>query len=157
MQFNYYPGEIAAALCGYIGETDPAIVDRLDFALYQLKAICENPYNSDHYTDLYRALERFTEKQTKLKDCNNEQNERTSCDFCGTDFYTEGSARQNDGYALCPECEEKISFQEKALQRRKKFESWLKERIPDGMTEEEISDYIAEQTELYYSGSIVED
>lgn len=65
MEFDYYPGEIAAALCGYIGETDPAIVDRLDSALYQLKAICENPYNSDHYTDIYRVLERFTEKWSR--------------------------------------------------------------------------------------------
>lgn len=65
MQFDYYPGEIAAALCGYIGETDTAVIDRIDSALYQLKAICENPYNSDYYADLYRALERFTEKWSR--------------------------------------------------------------------------------------------
>jgi len=65
MQFDYYPGEITVSLCGYIGETDTAVIDHIDSALYQLKAICENPYNSDCYTDLYRALERFTEKWSR--------------------------------------------------------------------------------------------
>lgn len=60
MKFEYFPGDIAAALCEYIGETDPAIIDNIDTVLYQLKAICENRYNSEFYRDFYKTLERFT-------------------------------------------------------------------------------------------------
>lgn len=33
VNFEYFPGEIAAALCEYIGENDPEFIDNTDSAL----------------------------------------------------------------------------------------------------------------------------
>ena len=58
MKFEYFPNEIAEALAKLAGETDPEIIGNAGGALYDLKAICENPYNMKYYRDLYRLLER---------------------------------------------------------------------------------------------------
>lgn len=58
MKFEFYPDEIAAALAKLAGETDPEIIGNTTGALYDLKAICENRYNSDYFRDCYRLLER---------------------------------------------------------------------------------------------------
>lgn len=63
MKFEYFPGDIAAALAKIGGETDPEIIENAIGALYDLKAICENKYNKDYYRDFYRLLEKVTEKQ----------------------------------------------------------------------------------------------
>lgn len=60
MKFEYYPEDIAAALAKLAEETDPEIIGNAGGALYDLKAICENPYNAKYYRDLYRLLERVT-------------------------------------------------------------------------------------------------
>ena len=59
---EYYPGEIAEALCdlckreelGY--KPDGQAYEDCIEALYQLKAICENDYNSEFYRTLYKVL-----------------------------------------------------------------------------------------------------
>lgn len=61
MKFEYFPGDIIAAIVKLTGETDPEIIDNCDTALYQLKAICENRYNSEFYRDFYKQLEKLTE------------------------------------------------------------------------------------------------
>lgn len=64
MKFDYYPEEIAAALCDLCGEEYtadmPPFSDYVD-CIYTLHAICENEYNSDFYRAFYRLLERVTE------------------------------------------------------------------------------------------------
>ena len=62
MKFECYPDEIAAALAEAAGETDQNKIDSVTEGLYQLKAICENEYNSDIYREFYRLLEKFTDK-----------------------------------------------------------------------------------------------
>ncbi len=60
---QYYPQEIAETLCKLAdGEADGKPVEECTEALYQLKAIAENPYNSDYYRTLYKVLERLTER-----------------------------------------------------------------------------------------------
>lgn len=61
MSFNYYPDEITSAICEKIGETNPAKKSDIENAVYNLKAICENEYNSDFYRVFYKALEKLTE------------------------------------------------------------------------------------------------
>lgn len=61
MKFEYFPAAIAAAIAKIAGETNPEIIDSATGALYDLKAICENRYNSEYYRDFYKLLEKFTE------------------------------------------------------------------------------------------------
>lgn len=53
-----YPEEIARKLCE-LAFDDPKekTIEECTEALYQLKAIAENPYNSDCYRTLYRVFE----------------------------------------------------------------------------------------------------
>lgn len=59
---EYYPGEIAEALCdlckimelGY--KPDEQDYEDCKEALYQLMAICENDYNSEYYRTFYKVL-----------------------------------------------------------------------------------------------------
>lgn len=62
MKFEYFPADIVNALASVASETDPEILENATGAIYDLKAICENPYNSDYYKDLYRLLEKVTDK-----------------------------------------------------------------------------------------------
>lgn len=62
MKFKYYPDEIAAALAEAAGETDQSKIDSVTEELYQLKAICENEFNSEMHREFYGLLEEFTER-----------------------------------------------------------------------------------------------
>ncbi len=60
---KYYPNEIAETLCKLSGEAvTEKVIEECTETLYQLKAIAENPYNSDYYRTLYKVLEKVTEK-----------------------------------------------------------------------------------------------
>lgn len=61
MKFEYFPDEIAIALCEYTHITDKEIYDNCIGALYDLKAICENRYNAEYFRNMYRVLEKFVE------------------------------------------------------------------------------------------------
>ena len=61
MKFEYFPDEIATALCEYTNVTDKEIYDNCIGALYDLKAICENRYNAEYFRDMYKVLEKFVE------------------------------------------------------------------------------------------------
>ena len=61
MKFTYYPAEITNAICKKIGEADKAKITDIIDAVYQLKTLCENEYNSDYYRTFYKALEELTE------------------------------------------------------------------------------------------------
>lgn len=61
MKFEYFPADIAVAIAKIAGETDPEIIDSATGALYDLKAVCENRYNSEYYRDFYKLLEKFVE------------------------------------------------------------------------------------------------
>ena len=62
-----YPQEIAEALyeqakdMNYMDYEDEKeeVLEDLEYALYVLKAICENEYNKECYRTLYRILERI--------------------------------------------------------------------------------------------------
>ena len=57
MKFNYYPSDISAALAEIAGVEDASTIENVTGALYDLKAICENRYNSDYWRDFWRVLE----------------------------------------------------------------------------------------------------
>lgn len=57
---EYYPGDIADAFCELLKIDNSTTKEQLEDALYQLKAIVENPYNSQFYTTLYMVLESLT-------------------------------------------------------------------------------------------------
>ena len=56
----YYPGEIAEAIFKAASDDDPEEhtkeIEEMTDALYQLKAISENKYNSEYYRTLYKYL-----------------------------------------------------------------------------------------------------
>ena len=56
----YYPGEIAEAIFKAASDDDPVEhtkeIEEMTDALYQLKAIAENKYNSEYYRTLYKYL-----------------------------------------------------------------------------------------------------
>lgn len=58
MNFEYYPDEIAEALASVANENSAETIQGATEALYQLKAICENKYNSDCWRTFYRLLEK---------------------------------------------------------------------------------------------------
>lgn len=61
---NYYPSEIANRLCNFSEcsvDEGIRIESELQDAIYQLKAIAENPYNSDYWRVLWNALQNMTE------------------------------------------------------------------------------------------------
>lgn len=62
MKFEYFPDEIITALAkiGKIENSD--LIENAIGGLYDLKAICENKYNSDYYRDTYKFLEIVTKK-----------------------------------------------------------------------------------------------
>lgn len=53
---EYYPDEIAEAIIA-AGNGHIEHKEGITEALYQLKAMAENPYNSDYWRELYAALE----------------------------------------------------------------------------------------------------
>lgn len=54
---SYYDGEdIAEKLTNISGIEDNGIKDELTDAIYQVKAMAENPYNSDYWRILYNVL-----------------------------------------------------------------------------------------------------
>ena len=60
---NYYLDDITTALINCSGKQyEPEQAEQMEEALYQLKAIAENPYNSDSYRTLYKLLEDITEQ-----------------------------------------------------------------------------------------------
>lgn len=56
---EYYPDEIAEAIiaAAYNPNEEKPNKDELTEALYQLKAMAQNPYSSDYWRELYAALE----------------------------------------------------------------------------------------------------
>lgn len=56
----YYPGEIAEAIFKAASDDDPEEhtkeIEEMTDALYRLKAIAENKYNSEYYRTLYKYL-----------------------------------------------------------------------------------------------------
>lgn len=61
MKFKYYPDDIAAALASIAGVKDHSTIDAASGALYDLKSICENRYNSEYLRDFWRLLEAVTD------------------------------------------------------------------------------------------------
>ena len=59
-----YPEDIARALCAAVGMTEESEIKDCTDALYQLKAIAQNEYNSDFYRTFYAALSKLTEGQS---------------------------------------------------------------------------------------------
>lgn len=63
---DYCPDEIANTLCKIaFDHPDKDVAKQCEDALYQLKAITENPYNSDFYRTLYKVLEAVTHNSIK--------------------------------------------------------------------------------------------
>lgn len=61
MNFEFYPDDITTALINCTDQQyTPEQVKEFEEALYNLKAICENPYNSDFYRTFYKLLEAVT-------------------------------------------------------------------------------------------------
>ncbi len=58
---QYYPDDIAQALCKIVDVTSEAEINDCTEALYQLKAIAQNKYNSDYYRTLYAVLSKLME------------------------------------------------------------------------------------------------
>ena len=72
---NNYPEQIAEALLHAVGHDEniengegspeyeeyTAEKNQLEDALYQLMAICQNPYNMDHYRTFYNVLDELTD------------------------------------------------------------------------------------------------
>ena len=68
---EYYPDDIAEALCRLAGEDFPEDYDSRNEspyseALYHLMAICENKYNNEYYRSFYRLLERVTAAHERI-------------------------------------------------------------------------------------------
>ena len=61
---NYTTDEITEKLCGlaegYNGEPDEQTVKETEYALYQLKAMAENPYNNECWNTLWKVLQNIT-------------------------------------------------------------------------------------------------
>ena len=58
---NFYCAEdIAKALCHYAVEEEECIKD-VEKAVENLRAICENEYNSDYYRTLWKVLQKLTD------------------------------------------------------------------------------------------------
>ena len=64
MKFEYYPWDVAAALVE-LGGGNNKTVDELTNALYHIKALCENEYNSDYWRVFYKTLEEITRRNSK--------------------------------------------------------------------------------------------
>lgn len=64
MKFEYYPWDVAAALVELSGGNNKT-VDELTNALYHIKALCENEYNSDYWRVFYKTLEEITRRNSK--------------------------------------------------------------------------------------------
>lgn len=61
---SYYNGEdIAEKLMSISGIEDNGIKEELTDAIYQVKAMAENPYNSDHWRILYNVLLKVAEME----------------------------------------------------------------------------------------------
>ena len=59
---SYYNGkDITEKLMSISGIEDNGIKDELTDAIYQVKAMAENPYNSDHWRILYNVLLKVAE------------------------------------------------------------------------------------------------
>jgi hypothetical protein len=62
---EYYPSEIANRLCSFTDcscDEGSRIEYELKEAVYQLKAMAENKYNSDYWRVLWNALQNMTER-----------------------------------------------------------------------------------------------
>ena len=60
MNIEYYPEELAVTLCKIAyDKPDKDLITACTEALYELKAMAENPYNSDYFRTFYRLLERI--------------------------------------------------------------------------------------------------
>lgn len=70
---EYYPEEIAEALCAIIGK-EPGEQEQRDYvdALYYLHTICQNNLNNEYFRTFYKLLEHLTEKAAEQpkKTCN---------------------------------------------------------------------------------------
>ena len=61
---SYYDGEdIAEKLMSISGIEDNGIKDELTDAIYQVKVMADNPYNSDHWRILYNVLLKAAEME----------------------------------------------------------------------------------------------
>ena len=66
---DYYPDEIAAALCKLAVGDDEADKEKIPDctnALYDLMAICENEYNSDYYRTFWDVLQDVAAVQERI-------------------------------------------------------------------------------------------
>ena len=64
MKFEYYPWDVATVLVE-LGGGNNKTVDELTNALYHIKALCENEYNSDYWRVFYKTLEEITRRNSK--------------------------------------------------------------------------------------------
>ena len=62
----FYPEEITDKFCNYLKQNDIVVYndDELQTALYHLKAVCENPYNSEYFRVFYDVLSSIAETIT---------------------------------------------------------------------------------------------
>lgn len=60
MKFEYYPDEIANALLRHTNMSKEEAIDDVTGALYDIKAICENRYNSEYWRTFWKVLEALT-------------------------------------------------------------------------------------------------
>lgn len=62
--YDYYGSEdIARVICKLSGnEDDETTYKECEEAIYDLKCICENPYNRNCYRTLWNTLQQLTEK-----------------------------------------------------------------------------------------------
>ena len=60
MKFEYLPMEIAEALAKLANVTDKETIEDATGALYDIKAICENRYNSEYWRTFWKVLEALT-------------------------------------------------------------------------------------------------
>ena len=65
----YYPEEISEAMLAIGGSELDCKPEELQQALYEIKTIAENPYNSDYWRTLYYALERMAEVYEQNERC----------------------------------------------------------------------------------------
>ena len=64
MDYYYYSSEdIAKVICKLSGNAeDGKTYEDCELAIYDLKCVCENPYNSDFFRTLWKTLQQLTEK-----------------------------------------------------------------------------------------------
>lgn len=64
INYDYYPDEIAECICklAYVDDPNGEIQKSCEDAIYHMKNIAENPFNSEFFRTFYNILVAVTEK-----------------------------------------------------------------------------------------------